>query len=289
MSNDDYEIVINLYYYHKDHLWSIVGITDTDWTVVVTYEYDSFWNFEITSWTDIWNTRLFTWREYEKEIDLYYYRARYYSSELWRFISRDPIDIADDIILYAYVGNNPVMFVNPLGNKAKKMTGGEVIDTAASFSPHYDAWWIIWWLALYWFWLIEWDDNIKSAWLEWVSQSWKNLINPFSKIKKWQKTAKLFGWGKKNWKPNINKIENPKLKSIINRNYRDNAVIWNWSTADAIRYEKSTWKKVWWRSHLQKWKDTIKWLEKLLKWWNLNNFEKETAKNIINDLKNAIK
>jgi RHS repeat-associated protein len=58
---------------------------------------------------------LYTWREYDAELKLYYNRARYYSPDLWRFISRDPIDIADDINLYAYVGNNSVMFVDRNG------------------------------------------------------------------------------------------------------------------------------------------------------------------------------
>ena len=50
---------------------------------------------------------------------LYYLRARYYSPDLGRFISRDPIDVRDDVNLYAYVGNNGVMFVDR-NWKAKK-------------------------------------------------------------------------------------------------------------------------------------------------------------------------
>lgn len=47
---------------------------------------------------------------------LYYYRARYYSAELQRFISEDPIGLAGgDVNFYAYVGNNPVNRVDPLG------------------------------------------------------------------------------------------------------------------------------------------------------------------------------
>ena len=41
--------------------------------------------------------------------------ARYYSPDLGRFISRDPIDVRDDVNLYAYVGNNGVMFVDRSG------------------------------------------------------------------------------------------------------------------------------------------------------------------------------
>jgi RHS repeat-associated protein len=50
-------------------------------------------------------------------LKLYYNRARYYNPQLARFISRDPIYIADDVNLYAYVGNNSVMFVDLMGTE----------------------------------------------------------------------------------------------------------------------------------------------------------------------------
>jgi uncharacterized protein RhaS with RHS repeats len=47
---------------------------------------------------------------------LYYYRARYYSPQLQRFISEDPIGFtAGDINLYAYVQNNPTNYIDPEG------------------------------------------------------------------------------------------------------------------------------------------------------------------------------
>ncbi|NDK09025.1 hypothetical protein EOM39_07355, partial [Candidatus Gracilibacteria bacterium] len=67
------------------------------------------------------NTRLYTGREYEKELKLYYNRARYYNPQLGRFISRDPIDISDDLNLYTYVGNNPVNNIDLDGLKAKTL------------------------------------------------------------------------------------------------------------------------------------------------------------------------
>jgi RHS repeat-associated protein len=60
---------------------------------------------------------LYTGREYETETGLYYMRARYYSPETGRFISRDPIDVRDDVNLYSYVGNNGVMFVDRFGRE----------------------------------------------------------------------------------------------------------------------------------------------------------------------------
>ena len=46
---------------------------------------------------------------------LYYYRARYYSPSLKRFISEDPMGLAAGLNEYAYVGGNPVSLIDPLG------------------------------------------------------------------------------------------------------------------------------------------------------------------------------
>ncbi|WP_434148016.1 RHS repeat-associated core domain-containing protein [Methylocaldum gracile subsp. desertum] len=46
---------------------------------------------------------------------LIYYRARYYDPAIGRFTQRDPAGFADGLNLYAYVGNNPVSFTDPLG------------------------------------------------------------------------------------------------------------------------------------------------------------------------------
>jgi len=97
------EITKNVYYFGKDHLWNTVSLTNETGKMLLKYEYDSFgkvyvksgsWFTEIEKyqWNLYENTRLFTEREFDKEIWLYYYRARYYSAELWRFISRDRID-----------------------------------------------------------------------------------------------------------------------------------------------------------------------------------------------------
>jgi len=43
----------------------------------------------------------FTGRRYDEKTGLYYFRARYYSPELGRFISRDPLTFVDGMNLYA--------------------------------------------------------------------------------------------------------------------------------------------------------------------------------------------
>jgi hypothetical protein len=44
---------------------------------------------------------------------LYYLRARYYDPSIGRFMSEDPAQ--DGLNWYVYCGNNPVMFVDPMG------------------------------------------------------------------------------------------------------------------------------------------------------------------------------
>jgi len=56
----------------------------------------------------------YTGREMD-ETGLYYYRARYYSPEMGRFISEDPIRFAGGMNWYAYVENSPLNWVDPLG------------------------------------------------------------------------------------------------------------------------------------------------------------------------------
>ncbi|MCJ9430029.1 RHS repeat-associated core domain-containing protein [Kordiimonas marina] len=57
----------------------------------------------------------FTARRMDDESGLYYYRNRYYQPELGRFMSRDPIGYGDGLNMYAYVHNDPVNNVDPLG------------------------------------------------------------------------------------------------------------------------------------------------------------------------------
>ena len=49
-------------------------------------------------------------------------RARYYDSSLWRFVSRDPIGMRDNVNLYTYVGNSPVGYVDRFGREKQLLS-----------------------------------------------------------------------------------------------------------------------------------------------------------------------
>ncbi len=105
----------NTYYYHADGLGSIVAITNASQTVVQRYSYDTFGMVSASDATFA-NSYAFTGREWDKELGLYYYRARYYDPMDGRFIAKDPIGFAGgDVNVYGYVGNRPVNRFDPYG------------------------------------------------------------------------------------------------------------------------------------------------------------------------------
>lgn len=106
------------YFYHADALGSITALTDSTGTIVKTYTYDSFGRIVNETGT-IENFYTYTARERDSESNLYYYRARYYSPSIGRFLQEDPVELAGGINLYNYVGNNPVNFTDPTGYGCK--------------------------------------------------------------------------------------------------------------------------------------------------------------------------
>jgi RHS repeat-associated protein len=101
-------------YYQADGLGSITSLTDSAGAVVQTYAYDSFGN-ETSATGPIIQPFRYTGREWDPEIAMYYYRARYYDPRVGRFVSEDPIQFTAGNNFFEYSYNNPVSFSDPSG------------------------------------------------------------------------------------------------------------------------------------------------------------------------------
>jgi RHS repeat-associated protein len=96
-----------------DALGSTVALTDSTGTTQTSYTFEPFGNTSVSGSTT--NSFAYTGRELDPT-GLYFYRARYYNSQLQRFISEDPISFAGgDVNLYAYAGNSPNNLTDPTG------------------------------------------------------------------------------------------------------------------------------------------------------------------------------
>ncbi len=102
-------------FYHSDMLGSVTGLSDAAGNTVATYVYGAFGNTTAQSGSAN-NSYRYTGRELDPDSGLMYYRARYYSPDMGRFISQDSIGYDGGINLYAYVGNSPIHRVDPSGN-----------------------------------------------------------------------------------------------------------------------------------------------------------------------------
>jgi RHS repeat-associated protein len=91
-----------------------VALTDSTGALQTQYTYEPFGNTSIAGAASA-NPLQYTGRENDGT-GLYYYRARYYSPKLQRFISEDPIEFGGgDVNLYAYVFNSPTNYTDPTG------------------------------------------------------------------------------------------------------------------------------------------------------------------------------
>lgn len=99
-------------YFATDALGSTVALTDINANVVQTYSYEPYG--EVTATGTSANLYQYTGRENDGT-GLYYYRARYYSPSLKRFISEDPTGLASGLNEYAYASGDPVSSTDPFG------------------------------------------------------------------------------------------------------------------------------------------------------------------------------
>ncbi|OFZ13254.1 MAG: hypothetical protein A2X86_16015 [Bdellovibrionales bacterium GWA2_49_15] len=149
------------FYFLKDGLGSITEITDSTGEIIQRYIYSAFakllsirdQNNQETQFPIVTPYFTYTNREFDAESGLYYYRTRFYSADIGRFLSSDsyigkmqrPLSISNR---YIYTENDPVNYGDPSGRTkvfnpisdtygehcgkdvgvGKKSGGGEPID-----------------------------------------------------------------------------------------------------------------------------------------------------------------
>ena len=119
------------YYFQKNMQGDVTRIFDRNGSLVAQYVYDAWGNHKVldmsgaenTVETFIGNVNPIRYRGYyyDEESGLYYLQSRYYDPEVGRFINADEVDYIEletlmGCNLYAYCGNNPVMYADPSGH-----------------------------------------------------------------------------------------------------------------------------------------------------------------------------
>ncbi|QQS58743.1 RHS repeat-associated core domain-containing protein [Candidatus Peregrinibacteria bacterium] len=115
-----------LIYHHTDHLSGASVDTNINGSVIALNDYYPFGDSRIEE-GEYENDYTYTGKERDEDTDLLYYEARYYNSNIARFLSLDPWagDLTDPQSLnkYAYVRNNPLKYVDPFGLDAVIFAG----------------------------------------------------------------------------------------------------------------------------------------------------------------------
>ena len=125
------------YCYHFNGTGSTVAITDMTQNVVNSYAYDPFG--QILGQQETVPQPFKYVGQYGVMAEpngLYYMRARYYDPTVGRFISEDPLGFGGgDVNLFAYVQNNPVSLIDPIG-KLYMAAAAPLAGYVAMFPPY---------------------------------------------------------------------------------------------------------------------------------------------------------
>lgn len=102
------------YYFTRDHLGSVREVMNAAGVMQARYDYDPYGRMTVIAGSftaDFGYAGMY----YHPASGLNLTLFRAYDSDLGRWLNRDPIGERGGLNLYAYVGNNPINRVDPLG------------------------------------------------------------------------------------------------------------------------------------------------------------------------------
>jgi RHS repeat-associated protein len=121
------------FYYIIDGLGSVSALTDAVVAVMQKYKYGVFGNMGVDSGS-VENPFRYTAREWDGEVGLYYYRARFYDAGVGRFVSEDPIKFKrPDVNFYKVILNDPINLIDPTGLYGENSNESNGVTSTGSF------------------------------------------------------------------------------------------------------------------------------------------------------------
>jgi len=130
-----------VFYFHNDHLGTPQAMTDASGSVVWQADYKPFGEANVHTETIVNNLR-FPGQYYDAESGLHYNYFRDYDPGIGRYVESDPIGLAGGINTYAYVGNNPLYWIDPLGLAAAVPIPAPVVIPGFRL-PTPNPWWML--------------------------------------------------------------------------------------------------------------------------------------------------
>lgn len=129
------------YFYARDMLQNILGIIDTNGSPVVIYQYTAYGTSTVlqdTAGLASINPFRFKGYYFDSESGMYYCHTRYYVPEWCRWLNADhpsflQPESLQEMNLFMYCGNNPVMYTDPSGAIVISLLVGLAVSFAVGF------------------------------------------------------------------------------------------------------------------------------------------------------------
>lgn len=123
----------DIYYYSTNCLGSVTNVCNATGTVIEKVDYDAygqptFFDKEnhVINKSAIGNNVLFTGREYDIETGNYFYRARFMSPSIGRFIQKDPLIYISGLNDINYAINSPTQYIDVTGERPSTREAAEM-------------------------------------------------------------------------------------------------------------------------------------------------------------------